>query len=276
MSNTIYSFSRLGSYENCPYGYYLTYIKHERGENGTYGVLGGILHEIMESLEHGLISKEDALNKWNNEIEFLETLDELNFPTEKSKNNYLEDISLYLKSFKPLEFGNKEVKSESYFEIELKGHTFRGYIDLAVIDHEKKEIKIYDYKTSSKSGFTGKNLIKKCYQLILYATSMESAYPNYSIITTCFDMVKYARHVETGKIKERKDIMVYEEDEYERYFLEIPYNEENKEKFLEYIETSIKLIELDIDKNDWKANYKNKFFCNNLCSHNKTCKYINK
>ena len=276
MNSEVYSYSKLGSYENCPYGYYLTYIEGNRGENGTYGVLGGVLHEIMESLEHGIISKEEALNKWNNEVEFLETIDELNFPTEKSKNNYLEDISLYLKSFKPLEFEDKDVKSESYFEIKLKEYLFRGYIDLSVIDHEKKEIKIYDYKTSSKNGFTGKNLLKKCYQLILYAMSMESEYPDYSIVTACFDMVKYARHIETRRIKERKDIMPYEEDEYERYFLEIPYNEENKNKFLEYIDMNIKLIKLDCKNKNWKANYKNKFFCDNLCSHNKTCKYINK
>lgn len=276
MSDTIYSFSRLGNYENCPYCYYLTYIKHKQGENNTYGVLGGILHEIVESLEHGLISKEDALNKWKNEVEFLEMLDELKFPTEKSKNNYLEDVSLYLKSFKPLEFDNKEVKVESYFEIELKGYNFRGYIDLAVIDHEKKEIKIYDYKTSSKSGFTGKNILKKCYQLILYGMSMESTYPDYSIVTTCFDMVKYARHIKTGKVKERKDIMDHEKDEYTRYFLEIPYIKENKEKFLEYIKSNIESIKSDIITNNRKANYKNKFFCNNLCGHNKICKYINR
>lgn len=274
MNKEIFSFSRIGNFENCQYGYYLTYVEKNRGENNVYGILGGVLHEIMEKLEHNLITNDEGIKIWNKEVDYLDVMGELNFPTENAKNSYIEDVVLYLRSFVPIDFKGKEVAAEKYFEMKLvDDYMFRGYIDLCSIDHIKKEIQIYDYKTSSKSGFSGKKLIQKCYQLILYAIALQEEYPEYVITKTCFDMVKYAKHKETGKIKERKDIMPYDEDEYERYFLEIPFNEENKDKFIEHIKSNIKLINYSKETEKWEFNNKNKFFCINLCSHGSTCKY---
>lgn len=273
--SNVFSYSKIGTYKNCPHSYYLTYIEKNKRNNGVYGQLGSKLHSIMEELEHNKISKSEALELWNSEVSYMELMDELNFPTENSKKNYIEDVRLYLNNFEPIDFKGREVGVEDHFKIKIKDeYLLQGYIDLYIIDHDKKEIEIVDYKTSSKSGFTKSHLLEKCYQLILYAIALENKYPDYKIIKTSFDMVKYAIHNKTGKVKERKDISPDEVLDYSRYFISVEYNEENKNKLLDYISNNIDEIE-DLNKQNidvWKP-IKNKFFCDTLCSMKQYCKY---
>lgn len=272
----VFSFSKIGTYKSCPHSYYLTYIEKNNRVNGVYGVLGSKLHSIMEQLEHGKISNEQALEMWDSEISYLDFMDELKFPTEKSKKNYIEDVRLYIQNFTPLDFGNTEVLVEEHFEIKvLDKYMLQGYIDLYTIDHNKKEITIIDYKTSSKSGFTKSHLLEKCYQLILYGIALENKYPGYKIVKTSFDMVKYAIHNNTGKVKERIEISPDEVLDYSRYFISVDYNEENKQKLLDYITNNIDEI-MSLNNKDtetWKP-IKNKFFCDNLCSMKQYCKHM--
>ena len=270
-----YSYSKLGTYHNCPYSYKLIYQNHVKRSNGVYGVLGSTLHSIMERLEHNKISKEDALKEWRTEVDILDFAGELNFPTENAKNNYLKDVELYLEYFKPLDFTNKESLVEQEFEIELCNVTIMGYIDLAILDHDKKEITIVDYKTSSKSGFTKDKLVHKCHQLMLYAKAMQLTYPDYKIIETKFDMCKYGRNKKTGKVKERKDIPIDKMEEYERYFISIPFNKENYKVFEDYVSDSLEKINEAIYGNEWKPEI-NMFFCKNLCGVSDNCEFYQK
>lgn len=270
-----FSYSKLGTYHNCPYSYKLIYQDHVKRTNGCYGPCGSLLHSIMESLEHGKMTKERALEEWRREIDILEFADELNFPTENAKSNYIKDVELYLEYFEPLDFTNKECLIEQEFEIELCGITIMGYIDLAILDHEKKEITIVDYKTSSKSGFTKAHLVEKCHQLMLYSKAMEINYPGYKIVETKFDMVKYAKKKGKTTVKERKDIPLEEMGDYERYFISIPFNEENYKVFEDYVKDSLENINNAKELDKWKPE-KNAFFCKVLCSVNDKCKYYNK
>lgn len=270
-----FSYSKLGTFHNCPYSYKLIYQDHVKRSNGVYGVLGSKFHSIMESLEHGKTTKEKALEEWRSEIDILEFVDELKFPTENAKNNYIKDVELYLEYFEPLDFTNKECLIEQEFEIKLCGITIMGYIDLAILDHEKKEITIVDYKTSSKSGFTKAHLVEKCHQLMLYSKAMEINYPGYKIVETKFDMIKYARKKGKTTVKERKDIPLEEMGDYERYFISIPFNEENYKIFEDYVKDSLENINNAKELNKWKPE-KNIFFCKNLCGVSGECKYYNK
>lgn len=267
-----FSYSKLGTYHNCPYSYKLIYMENIKRNNGCYGLCGSLFHSIMEELEHEKITKREALERWNIEIDMLEFTDELEFPTENAKKNYLKDVELYLEYFEPLDFTNKECLVEQEFEIELCGVTIIGFIDLAILDHEKKEITIVDYKTSSKSGFTKAHLVEKCHQLMLYSKAMEIKYPGYKIIETKFDLIKYAKKKGKTTVKERKDIPLEEMGDYERYFISIPFNEENYKVFEDYVKDSLENINNAKELNEWKPK-KNNFFCKNLCSVSDNCKY---
>ena len=70
--NNVFSFSKIGTYKTCPYSYYLTYIQHVKRENGVYGILGSYVHEMLESLEHGKMTNEEAVKKWKEQIDLME------------------------------------------------------------------------------------------------------------------------------------------------------------------------------------------------------------
>lgn len=60
--------------------------------------------------------------------------------------------------------------------------------------------------------------------------SITKLYPDYKIVKCAFDMLKYGVDSK-GKVKERKDIKLEKESEYERYFIETPFNQENIDLF---------------------------------------------
>lgn len=276
-----YSFSKLSCYGNCPKNYYLTYIEHVKRSQNIYGSAGGDAHELVQALEIREMTNEQAVEEWGLKMDMYEFCGEDNFPTINAKKNYITDVTAYFRNFKPIPINGREVLIEKEFEVEIEGIVIRGFIDLTLIDHNKKEIEVIDYKTSSKSGFTNKNLVKKCYQLILYSLALQKLYPDYKIVRNAFDMLKYGKHKETGKVKERKDIPPEKEKEYERYFIEIPFNEENIDLFKEFVNKSMGDINRAKEEDLWEVNKTNfSFFCKNLCSTAEHCeeyqKYKNK
>ena len=168
-----FSFSKLSCYGNCPKNYYLTYIEPVERSQNIYGMAGGDAHEIVQALEIGKISNKEAVTEWESKMNMYDFFGEAKFPTIKSKENYIADVTAYFRNFKPLPINGREVLIEKEFEVEIEGIIIRGFIDLTLIDHDKKEIEVIDYKTSSKSGFTSKSLVKKCYQFILYSLALQ-------------------------------------------------------------------------------------------------------
>lgn len=271
-----YSFSKLSCYGNCPKNYYLTYIEPVERSQNIYGMAGGDAHEIVQALEIGKITNKEAVKEWQSKMNMYDFFGEDNFPTVKSKENYITDVTAYFRNFKPLPINGREVLIEKEFEVEIEGIIIRGFIDLTLIDHDKKEIEVIDYKTSSKSGFTSKNLIKKCYQLILYSLALQKLYPDYKIVKCAFDMLKYGVD-SNGKVKERKDIKLEKESEYERYFIKIPFNQENIDLFKKFVNESMNNINKAKEKNTWNVDKTNfSFFCKFLCSTAEYCQEYQK
>ena len=271
-----FSFSKLSCYGNCPKNYFLTYIESVERSQNIYGLAGGDAHEIVQSLEIGEITNEKAVTEWQSKMDMYEFFGEDNFPTAKSKENYIIDVTAYFRNFKPLPINGREVLIEKEFEVEIEGIIIRGFIDLTLIDHDKKEIEVIDYKTSSKSGFTNKNLVKKCYQLILYSLALQKIYPDYKITRNAFDMLKYGINSK-GKVKERKDIKLEEESEYKRYFIKIPFNQENIDLFKKFVNESMNDINKAKEENIWNVDKTNfSFFCKFLCSTVEYCQEYQK
>lgn len=259
----IFSFSKLDTFKNCPRSYYLTYIKKVERGNNVYGFLGGEFHECLEQLQKEEITKDEAISKFKDSIETAEMFD-MEFPTEKSKNSYIECLLEYLNDYEKIPV--KDFKTEEYFEFEVEGVILRGYIDLFFV--KDNDIYVIDYKTSSK--FSKKDLIKKEKQLILYGLYLKDKYPDKNITYLGFDMCKYFLN-KRGTLKERTEI--YEES-FGNGYVEVTFNDEKIKELKDYISEIITKINALDKKNikKWKKNSKNKFFCDNLCSVKKYCK----
>ena len=81
--NTPYSISRLEFFCDCQHEFYLTYVKGLRSEGeNIYGYLGSKVHEILEELQVGDITIEQALERYDESVEDAEILG-LEFITKK-------------------------------------------------------------------------------------------------------------------------------------------------------------------------------------------------
>lgn len=256
----LYSFSKLDMFNTCPRSYYLSYIEKVDRDNNVYGYLGGEFHDCLEKLQKGEITKEEAISNFKTAIETADMFD-MEFPTEKSKNSYIDCLMEYLNNYEKLPIEN--FKTEEYFEFEVEGTILRGYIDLYFIKGDN--IYVLDYKTSSK--FSKKDLVKKEKQLILYGLYLQEKYPDKNVTYLGFDMCKYFKN-KRGTLKERTE----QEESFGNGYVEVDFNEEKVEELKTYISGIVdKINQLDSSNiYDWKRK-ENKFFCDNLCGVKNYC-----
>ena len=66
MDTMTWSFSRLNSYYNCAYEWYLHYLECSKAENGFFGEYGSLIHKILEKYIKGELSLFD-LNQYYEE-----------------------------------------------------------------------------------------------------------------------------------------------------------------------------------------------------------------
>lgn len=263
----VYSFSRLSSFDNCPYSYNLTYNEEDRGEDSVYTFLGSAVHEIVEQLQKQTIDNQQAIIMFMDKVEDCEILD-LEFMSESTKQKYIENISHFLANFKPITKGEFFIEEEIF--VQIGDYLLRGFIDIYFKD--KNEIIIIDYKTSSK--FKKKELIPNGRQLVLYAMALEQKYPDCKVKAIAWDMLKYVE-VEGArgpKLIERREL---EGQEYKEGLVYHTLNDEIKQECIDYIIDTIQKIEsateyppLDISKEY--------FYCSNLCGHRYRCEHYNK
>lgn len=271
-----WSYSKLSSWHNCHFGWYLNYVLHQRGDENVYGTLGGKIHDCLERIFKGEMTIEKAKEEWITEFEMCELLD-YKFPTEKSKENYFNSMIHCLDHWEEYPSDYKYL-TELHFVFEpIEGIQVQGFIDLVQIDEKNKTIRVIDYKTSSK--FSKKDLeTEKVFQLILYSMYLEEMYPDYKILNPCFEMLKYTRN-KRGTVIERNTVDdLFDNFDYKRCFIEVEYNDKMKNKLKTFITSTIDEIEKhnpDVEE-DWIPEKPNAFYCENLCGHYSECPYAAK
>ena len=156
----------------------------------------------------------------------------------------------------------------------------------SIMSSVAKQVKkvLNEGKRVGKHEFSKKDLEShKVFQLILYSMYLEKEYPDYKILNPAFYMLKYARvkNDVTGResIRERIDIDDTIHEVLEPYIVEVQYNDNMKDKLKQYINE----VTLDIafndeeEESDWYPTVEelrnNTFYCKNLCSHKKKCKF---
>ncbi len=171
-----WSYSRIKTFDDCPYKWFLRYIKLADGERyprkelffSSYGIL---MHELLASYHNGIKSAEQLTH------EFLQTFRNRireAAPNETVFKNYLAGGLAYLRGLTPSV--SKPLSVESKAEFSIDSMPFVGYIDLLeesqfgellLIDHKSKNLKPRsNRKTPTKSD---KELDEYLKQLYLYA-----------------------------------------------------------------------------------------------------------
>lgn len=254
VNDMLWSYSRLSSFEQCKYQFYLRYIIGDDElylqEGNFYAELGSYVHSILEKIFNGELDVEDASQY------FVDHYDDNVF---YNVNRYIEDkafdgcaeyfANLMLDWLKDYEVSGVEKKIES----KIDGQPFIGYIDLLLKDKRTGEYTIVDHKSSqyplTKSG---KRVLKseeekfKCYkhQMYLYCHGIKELYGEFPkwIVWNHFKASAYVR---------------------------IPFDKNEYKDALEWFNDTVSAIE----KEDNFEPQQNFFYCRNLCAFRSSCEY---
>lgn len=252
MDTMTWSFSRLNSYYNCAYEWYLHYLECNKSENGFFGEYGSFIHKILEKYISGELSLFD-LNQYYEE-NFNESV-----PHDAPPNKYVDIRQSYYD--KGIEYLNNidldldryeilGVEKEIHFTIEDKD--FVGYIDLLVKDKETDEIIIIDHKSASikilKNGSISKtdqkHFLEFKRQLYLYSIPIVKEYGSVS-------------KLKWNMFKDQK-------------WIEIPWKQEEYDEAIQWAKDTLKLIENEFL---WLPN-QDYYYCNYLCGQrNNACEF---
>ena len=182
LDNMVWSFSRVNTYDYCPYSWYLRYIEKSDGVGTFYADNGKAVHEVLESVANGSITVYDApivyLDKFNNIQNTVKQ--SIMDKTFDSCMEYLSQLDEDILN----EY--KVVGSELKIEFKIGKYNFVGYIDL-LLENSDGELIIVDHKSADpflkKNGepYAATRQMFDGYvkQLYLYSIGVKQIYGKY-------------------------------------------------------------------------------------------------
>jgi len=245
-----FSFSKLTTYENCPYEWLLHYKFGERGSDNAFARAGSVAHELIDDYWRGKVSEfelpQEFENRWQEQFEdegwsirvFGRDV------TEKTKNdfaNYFSDVSL--------PDGWKVLESEKQYTMifKHKGESIMltGILDLLAED-ENGDLIVIDNK--SKAGF--KNDAEKSEylrQLYLYSLFIRERFGKFPK-KLCFNLMRLPKN--------------------KRFVIE-EFEEEAMWEIVKWIFKTTKDIKGEFL---WEPK-PNNFYCHSLCGQRYNCRF---
>ena len=252
--NMTWSYSRLSTYEQCPYQFYLQYLLVD--ENGRplyetvpnfWAAYGSMCHKIFERVFKKQMTLDDAYIEFQDRFLDLEE----DFPYEgKYSDKYFEKGLEYFGGDWYGRYNYADVVSvEEHMEFDVGGYKFQGFVDLIMRGRDIGDINIIDHKSAKTVlGKTGKILktqqdkadaMKR--QLYLYSKPVIAKY---------------------GKISEMF-VNFFNDNQVWHFW----WNQDEYDAAMKWAVDVIKRIEHDADfvsKNDY-------FFCRKICSFRTEC-----
>lgn len=181
-----WSFSRLNSFCQCKYEWYLQYIESAVGQNNFYAEFGKFCHTILEKYAKGELSLFELADYFDAHYDE-EVPSMVYHKTADIRQNYRDKAVEYFENI-DLDLGKYEILGiEKKCNFTVGGKPFVGYIDLLLRDKKTGGIIILDHKSSEyplgKRGQVLKSEEKKFKsykrQLYLYAIQVYNEYGIY-------------------------------------------------------------------------------------------------
>ena len=242
-----YSFSRLTTFHQCKYQYWLNYIADEKPEKvgSGYTENGSFCHALLEGYERGELAIYELADLY--EEGFAENVPS-SFPTLRGVyqgDKCYEDCYNFFASFDGIPNKYEIIGAEDHF-VELiesditEPFNFQGYIDLILKEKETGKLVLWDWKSSA--NMTKKTLLEKEPQLYLYSLRMLRQY---------------------GKLPDELIFYSFRSDK----AYPIKFDESKYLKYLNWMTDTVKQIR---ECTEWDKNVQY-FFCTNLCDFRGFC-----
>jgi hypothetical protein len=251
-----FSFSRLTTFERCPYCFYLTYIEETPKIDNAFAQYGILCHNLLEKYAKNEVFIFDLLDQYINSFE---TCVNKSFPPNKYVNlrdSYYKNGYEYFQDFAGFE-SYKILGVEKKVNFNIQQYHFVGYIDL-LVQNKKGEIEVIDHKSKKlhKPAKSTWNNIKRRRETELYQYLRQLYIYSVPIIEQQNMIPKYLNFncFRTNK------------------WIKIPFDMEDYAESKEWALNIIKSIYVD---NKMTKRYEKDFFCNQLCSVRSACEYSN-
>lgn len=238
-----FSYSRINSYNTCPYGWRLNYIDQYSKEDKFYASYGSLMHSILEQYYNGKLDKPqltvEFLTRFSTDVKGTR-------PSGKIVNSYISKGLDYLRGIKDFDLKTLAVEKEVTFNME--GIPMRGFIDylgekdgdIYLIDHKSHDLKPRSGKLTPTAK--DKELDSYLRQLYLYSVAVKEEFGKFPTYL-CFNCFKNG-----CLIKEQ-----FQQQKYE-----------------EAVQWAIETVEKIKDDTDFEANY-DYFYCKWICDQSKNC-----
>lgn len=193
----VYSISRLDCINRCPYEAYLTYVKHEKGEQNIYALLGTRIHDVLEQIMNNEATESDLLPAMTEELDDA-ALFGYEFPKDSKgndtiRNGWIANMTNFCETYRAPKRGT--FKTEEFVLYKTpNNHYVQGYLDLQKL-MRNDIISIFDYKTSTL--YKGDDLKEHGRQLVLYALAKEQE--GFQVRSVNWIFLKYVEITLNGK-----------------------------------------------------------------------------
>lgn len=196
IEDMVWSYSRIESFNDCPYRFFLKYISKCKDADKFYASYGSFMHKLIENYYRGILSKDEMLT------EFLTGFSKNvkgTRPQESAVQKYIRCGVEYLKGFQPFKYPMVEVEKRVEFEIE--GLKFVGYIDYLgeengeyyIIDNKSRDLK--PRSNREKPTVKDKELDSMLKQLYIYSAAVKQEYGKFPK-ALCFNCFKSGVFIE--------------------------------------------------------------------------------
>jgi len=258
MSETIYSniikemvwsHSRVASYHDCKYKWYLKYLYGVEEKEQFFASYGSLIHRLLEMRLKSGVKVPILANMFLLEYNLL-PID--GCPSEKIRTSYFKKGLDFLKSLSRKDYfpAMEIVGVEKKIDFEIDGFKFTGFIDLigktddgyVILDHKSRDLK--PRSNRKKPTKSDAELDEYLRQLYLYATWVKDTYGEFpkKLMFNCF----------------KEQIIIVEDFDYEKW----------KEAIAWYVGT----IHSIISETDYYPSIEY-FKCRNLCECHDECDY---
>lgn len=194
IDDMVWSYSRIKAFEDCPYRWYLKYIKKFHGKDMFFSSYGTFMHKLIELYHKGEKTPRQIVDMY---LQDFKTEVVGRAPNRKVFSSYFTGGLQYLKALQPFPYGMVGVEKKVDFVV--NGIPFIGYIDflgekdgdLYVVDNKSRILK--PRSSRAKPTKADEELDAYLRQLYIYSAAVEEEYGKTpkSLCFNCFrDMIK--------------------------------------------------------------------------------------
>lgn len=213
IDNMTWSFSRIQSFDQCPYAWKLKYLDEIKGIPNAYAQYGLFVHSILEKYFKNELSIFELSQYYSDYFNQYVTENFPRHPYVDLYESYYNKGKDYLDSFEGLD-QYKILGTEGKIKLKIDNYNFTGYIDL-LVENQNGELEIIDHKTRdlkprsnrkkpTKSDGELDSYLRQLYLYAMYIHKKYNKYPKYLNFNIFRNNVWIKEEFKEGKLEEAR------------------------------------------------------------------------